>query len=55
MNEAENTYESWWERTGWESYRVVEEDGRLFWLGEGNRPESFIILPGEQLVWKEEE
>ena len=55
VNEAENTYESWWERTGWESYRVVEEDGRLFWLGEGNRPEPFFILPGEQLVWKEEE
>jgi len=55
VNEAENTYESWWERSGWESYRVVEENGTLFWLGEGNKPEAFVILPGEQLVWKKQE
>lgn len=52
VNEANDQYESWWERTGWVGYNIVRENGELFWLGDSNEPQPFVILPGEQLVWK---
>ncbi|MEM7067237.1 MAG: hypothetical protein AAF478_00010 [Pseudomonadota bacterium] len=53
VNETENTYESWWERTDWVGYKIVRIDGELHWLGDSNKPQPFKVLPGEQLVWEQ--
>ncbi len=51
VNTATNTYESWWERSGWSGYQVVRENGALFWLQKDTENQPFEILLGEQLVW----
>lgn len=54
VNSENNTYESWWEQSGWSAYRIIRQDRNFFWTTlDGKNPEPFEILPGEQLVWKQ--
>ena len=54
VDEANDLYESWWERTDWVGYRIIRKNGELFWVGDRNEPQPFTVLPGEQLVWKQQ-
>lgn len=51
VNPSNDRYESWWQFSGWESYRVVRDDGNLFWLDDEDAKQLFIVLPGQQLIW----
>ncbi|MEM0947327.1 MAG: hypothetical protein AAGK37_07970 [Pseudomonadota bacterium] len=47
VNAAENTYESWWENSGWSSYAIEQEDGALYWVDSRDKRYPFEVLPGE--------
>ena len=53
LHYEKNLYESWWRRSGWSSYQVVEQDGQFFWHSDREGLQPFKILPGQQLVWDE--
>ena len=52
VNSQTDAYESVWERPEWTGYRVMRIDGQLHWTDlQGNNPQPFRVLPGQQLVW----
>lgn len=53
VNEKTDEYESWWEQSGWSKYRIIRQNGELYWLGSNTEPQPFLILPGNQLKWPE--
>lgn len=55
VNAKQNTYESWWEQSGWSAYKIVRQGDALFWTNtEGKDAQPFTVLPGEQLAWPQE-
>ena len=51
VNPAENTYESWWEATGWVGYKVARDGDSYLWIdGKGDRY-PFVVLQGKQVDW----
>jgi hypothetical protein len=45
VNPQTNQYESWWERGGWSTYTIIEDEGALFWLGSNGKPQPFQVRP----------
>ncbi len=44
VNHDEDTYESWWENSGWSSYAIEREDGVLYWVDTGGNRHPFEVL-----------
>ena len=44
VNAAEDTYESWWQNSGWSSYAIEREDGVLYWVDTGGNRHPFEVL-----------
>ena len=51
VNTDTNQYESWWESSGWESWRVTLENGTYYWVGDGGKF-AFEVVEGQQLIWE---
>ena len=47
VNAAEDTYESWWENSGWSSYAIARDGDALFWIDAAGERHPFEVLPGE--------
>ncbi len=54
VNRSKNVYESWWQRSDWSGYPVATDGNLYYWISQSLPPQSFEILPGEQLVDKNE-
>lgn len=51
INYDTDEYESWWEQSGWSSYRIVRgDDGGLSWVFRDTR-QPFDVLDGKQVSW----
>ncbi|HSF95514.1 MAG TPA: hypothetical protein VLA52_10865 [Thermohalobaculum sp.] len=53
VNPETDSYESWWEMSGWAAYGIIRDGDALFWTTESGPPQPFEVLPGEQLAWTE--
>ena len=45
VNTETDQYESWWERSGWSSYAILENDGAYFWAGSSGQAQPFSVRP----------
>lgn len=45
VNTDTDAYESFWERSGWSSYRVVREAGGLYWVDATGARQPFDLVP----------
>lgn len=48
VNRSENTYESWWDHTGWSTYQVLRTDTGYAWV-YGSKVQPFSVQAGEHL------
>ncbi len=54
VNVKKDMYESWWEQSDWSAYRIVRDNGKLFWTTiDGKDPQPFVVLEGEQMHWND--
>lgn len=44
VNSEDDTYESWWERSGWSSYPIERDGDRLFWIDGSGKKHPFQVL-----------
>ncbi len=50
VNAAENTYESWWESTGWTPYKISRDGETYFWIDKSGKY-PFEVMEGKQITW----
>jgi hypothetical protein len=54
-NSTRNHYESWWEQSDWGAgFSIVLKDDIYYWVSSTGttEPQSFVVVPGQQLVFK---
>ena len=44
VNANENSYESWWERSGWSSYAIERDGEALYWVDSAGKRYPFEVL-----------
>ena len=51
VNSEENTYESWWEGTGWVGYQIARDGDAYLWIDSAGKKFPFVVLDGKQVDW----
>jgi len=51
VNPDNNTYESWWESTGWTPYKVLHEGDVYYWVDSEGDEHPFVVMEGKQVSW----
>ena len=44
VNASDNTYESWWERSGWSSYEIERDGDALYWVDSNGGRHPFDVV-----------
>lgn len=51
VNTENNSYESWWEMTGWTAYKIAKDGNSYLWFDSKANKYPFVVLEGKQVTW----